>query len=140
MRSLTNYYPCNGGSFFWVAEYDANESQSHIFDQDSFPYSLNSSDGPQPILSPIVLSPTKFPLRPITLQPIKHPTIVQIKSLVEAGSYYPNHTGLIVSKEYKVYHSFTNGSSANIAPQCCQDRFLFDGDLQVCDWAANVDY
>jgi len=145
MKSLRNYYPCNGGAFFWVAEHDTNGSWSKIVGQEIFPYSGCTSDGPRPTLSPISPGPTKSPIvpsptkSPIPPQPTSNPTIGKTESPVEVGSCAPNYTGLIAFDECKGFLHCANGSLVNETPQYCQDGLLFNEDLQVCDWAITVD-
>jgi len=143
MKSLRNYYPCNGGAFFWVAEHDTSGSWSQIVGQEIFPYSGCSSAGPRPTLAPTFPNPTKSPTAPTpgtspTLAPTESPILAPTKSPVEGGCP-PNYTGLIATSDCTGFHHCSNGSLVNESPLPCQSGLLFNEDIQACDWAANVD-
>merc|ERR1711862_966758 len=99
MSSLREYYPCNGGAFFWVAAHDMGGSWSQIVGDEILPYSGCSLKGPTisprqtnpppspvptnppiepPTNSPPSPVPTIPPVEPPTLSPVQNPTATPI--------------------------------------------------------------
>merc|ERR1711862_1048490 len=78
MSSLREYYPCNGGAFFWVAAHDTGGSWSKIVGAEILPYSGCSVKGPtispRPTNAPISPPPSIPPTKSPTLPPVQNPT------------------------------------------------------------------
>merc|ERR1711862_543486 len=78
MSSLREYYPCNGGAFFWVAAHDTGGSWSKIVGAEILPYSGCSVKGPtispRPTNAPISPPPSIPPTKTPTLAPVQNPS------------------------------------------------------------------
>ena len=159
MKSLRNYYPCNGGAFFWVADHDTSGSWSQIVGQEIFPYSGCSNNGPttspMPTKSPTLPKPTANPtlapthaivptnsptLPKLTANPTPVPTYANAptNSPVDAGSCPSNYTGKIATSDCTGFFDCMDGSLVNETPQSCPSSLLFNEETQQCDWSYNV--
>jgi len=142
MSSLREYYPCNGGAFFWVAAHDTGGSWSQIVGNEILPYSGCSDESPtispRPTMPPTFPVPTFPPTAVPTLPPVP-PTASPTLSPVQSGTCPPGYSGLIPTSDCKGYYHCLNGSLVTDIPTYCQDGLLFNSVLQVCDWEDNVD-
>jgi hypothetical protein len=119
MSDLRNYYPCNGGAFFWVADHDTNGSWSKTVSEEIFPYSGCSSGDPP--------TAPQQPVAPPTNAPVASPTCVS------------GHTGLTLAPGgcTHYYHCVEGSIVGESTP--CPSGTLFSESLQHCTWTYNVD-
>ena len=140
MSSLREYYPCNGGAFFWVAAHDTGGSWSQIVSNEILPYSGcsdNSPISPSPTTPPTTPAPT-FPLTAAPTLPPVPTTSSPTQSPVQPGMCPSGYSGMIATIDCKGFYHCQNGSLISNTPTMCQAGLLFSETLQVCDWSYNV--